>query len=66
MITDSTSTESQAEAYYADLRVWTGKALEARRVQDYCDCYRQLDLSMPANTVGAGADGTAPGPGIMP
>ena len=43
LLTDANSTGSHAEAYYADLRVWTREAFDAGRVQDYCDCYRNLD-----------------------
>ena len=42
LLTDANSTDSHAEAYYADLRVWTRAAYEAGRVVDYCDCYREL------------------------
>jgi hypothetical protein len=42
LLTDANSTDSEAEAYYADLRVWTRKAYDEGRVQDYCDCYRDL------------------------
>lgn len=41
LLTDGNSTDSRAEAYYADLRVWTREAYEQGRVQDYCACYRE-------------------------
>ena len=36
LLTDANSTRSYAEAYYADLRVWTRQALDAGRVANYC------------------------------
>ena len=36
MLTDANSTRSYAEAYYADLRVWTRQAFDHGRVVDYC------------------------------
>jgi hypothetical protein len=43
LLTDANSTDSRAEAYYADIRVWSREAFEAGRVQDHCDCYRGLE-----------------------
>ena len=36
LLTDANSTRSYAEAYYADLRVWTRQAFEGGRVVNYC------------------------------
>ena len=36
LLTDANSTRSYAEAYYADLRVWTRQALDGGRVVNYC------------------------------
>jgi ABC-type transporter MlaC component len=63
LLTDANSTHSRAEAYYADLRVWTREAYEAGRVQDYCDCYRDLRLMTEAD-MGSGTAG-APLPSEM-
>lgn len=41
LLSDANSTDSRAEAYYADLRVWTRQAFEEGRAQDYCSCYRE-------------------------
>lgn len=56
LLTDANSTHSRAKAYYADLRVWTREAFDAGRVQDYCDCYRDLRLMTEAD-VGSGTAG---------
>ena len=39
LLTDANNTDSYAEAYYADLRVWSREAFEQGRVVDYCDCF---------------------------
>ena len=39
ILTDANNTDSYAEAYYADFRVWSRDALERGRVVDYCDCF---------------------------
>jgi hypothetical protein len=36
LLTDANSTRSYAEAYYADLRVWTRQAFDGGRVTNYC------------------------------
>lgn len=36
LLTDANSTRSYAEAYYADLRVWTRQAFDGGRVANYC------------------------------
>ncbi len=36
LLTDANSTSSYAEAYYADMRVWTRDALEGGRITDHC------------------------------
>ncbi len=36
LLTDANSTRSYAEAYYADLRVWTREAFDGGRVVNYC------------------------------
>ncbi len=36
LLTDANSTRSYAEAYYADLRVWTREAFDGGRVVSYC------------------------------
>ena len=36
LLTDANSTRSYAEAYYADLRVWTRAAFDGGRVVNYC------------------------------
>ncbi len=36
LLTDANSTRSYAEAYYADLRVWTRAAFDGGRVANYC------------------------------
>lgn len=36
LLTDANSTRSYAEAYYADLRVWTRQAFDGGRVVNYC------------------------------
>ena len=36
LLTDANSTRSYAEAYYADLRVWTREALENKRITNHC------------------------------
>jgi len=38
LLTDANSTESYAEAYYADLRAWSRKALEQNAIEDHCTC----------------------------
>ena len=36
LLTDANSTRSYAEAYYADMRVWTRQAFDGGRVVNYC------------------------------
>ncbi len=36
LLTDANSTRSYAEAYYADLRVWTREAFDGGRIVNYC------------------------------
>jgi hypothetical protein len=50
LLTDANSTDSRAEAYYADMRVWTREAFEAGRVQDHCSCYRELTPAKKADS----------------
>ena len=38
LLTDANSTDSRAEARYADLRVWPRAAAESGRIEDYCSC----------------------------
>lgn len=64
LLTDANSTDSEAEAYYADLRVWTRKAYDEGRVQDYCDCYRDL-VSMKVD-LGSGTVRAPLGSGMAP
>jgi hypothetical protein len=47
LLTDANSTDSYAEAYYADIRVWSRKARDRGQITDYCG-----DLREP--TVGEG------------
>ncbi|MBT6146819.1 MAG: DUF3047 domain-containing protein, partial [Gemmatimonadetes bacterium] len=44
LLTDANSTDSYAEAYYADIRVWSREARDEGRIADYCG-----DLREPAN-----------------
>ncbi|MCC7263802.1 MAG: DUF3047 domain-containing protein [Candidatus Latescibacteria bacterium] len=39
VLTDANSTRSYAEAFYAELRVWTREAQERGLIEDYCSCY---------------------------
>jgi hypothetical protein len=48
LLTDANSTDSRAEAYYADLRVWSREAVDQGRVRDHCDTYRDLDMPQQA------------------
>jgi hypothetical protein len=41
MLTDANSTDSYAEAFYADFRAWTREAQESGLIEDYCGCYAQ-------------------------
>lgn len=41
ILTDANSTRSYAEAYYADLRVWTRQAQEQGLIEDYCGCFEE-------------------------
>ena len=41
ILTDANSTHSYAEAFYADLRVWSREAQEKGMIQDYCSCYNE-------------------------
>ena len=38
ILTDANSTNSFAEAYYSDIRVWPRSALEQGLITDYCNC----------------------------
>jgi hypothetical protein len=55
LLTDANSTHSQAQAYYADLRVWSREAYEAGRVEDYCTCYGNPGLMSKDDTTPATA-----------
>lgn len=41
VLTDANNTDSYAEAYYADFRVWSREAYEGGRVVDYCDRFEE-------------------------
>lgn len=56
LLTDANSTDSYAEAYYADIRVWTREARDAGRIADYCG-----DLREPATGYGGQSRSTAAG-----
>lgn len=64
LLTDANSTNSRAEAYYADLRVWTREAYEGGRVRDYCGTYRDLGPMIRAS--GAPSRFGAPRSGATP
>ena len=40
LLTDANSTDSYAEAFYADMRVWKREALERRQITDHCGALR--------------------------
>ena len=44
MLTDSNSTDSYAEALYADFRAWTRQAHTEGLIEDYCGCYDDAPL----------------------
>ena len=44
MLTDSNSTDSYAEALYADFRAWTRQAQAEGLIEDYCGCYDDAPL----------------------
>ena len=45
LLTDANSTDSYAEAQYADLRVWSREALKQGKIDDYCACLNDADYS---------------------
>lgn len=45
ILTDANSTNTLAEAGYADIRVWTREALEAGLIRNYCNCWGSPPLA---------------------
>lgn len=45
LLTDANSTNSYAEAHYADLRAWSREASEQGEIVDYCACLNDTDFS---------------------
>lgn len=57
LLTDSNSTNSYAEAFYADMRVWRREALDSRQITDYCGTLRD---NGPTARRGSALRGTDP------
>jgi len=50
ILTDANSTRSYAEAYYADVRVWTRQAQERGLIRDYCGCFEGSTAEEPRDS----------------
>ncbi|MEE2657898.1 MAG: DUF3047 domain-containing protein [Candidatus Latescibacterota bacterium] len=61
VLTDANSTDSSAEASYADIRVWPRRALQEKRIVDHCQCLNAAKngQSKDAGTV-SGSDTSGP------